>query len=336
VESANKSFLSSKYFTIGLSLLISVLSFYLAVRNVDLSQVWQALTEARLSYIGIALITVGVNTLAKAIRWKVLVGPPGKDIKLLSYVMILLVGQTLNSLFPARAGDFSRAYVLGNRGPGKTYIFSTVVLEKILDALTYVFLFLFLLILIPLPSWMSQSIYVFSAITFFVSGVVVLLTYRTRQFINLLKWFIRLLPGGWQSWIMPRLRAGLLSLDVVRKYPDLIKLFLLTGISWGTAILNNQLVLKAFQIDLPWTASLLVLIGLQAGISIPSVPGRLGLFEYICVLALSLFDIDQTTALSYGFLLHGVVFILPTVLGLISFWLLGLRQKAGNFQDDMV
>ena len=144
MASGKRSFLSSKYFPLGLGLLISVFSFYLALRNVDLSQVWQAFAEARLSYIGMALISVGVNTIAKAIRWKVLVGPAGKDIKLPSYLMILLVGQTLNSLFPARAGDFSRAYVLGNRGPGKTYVFSTVVLEKILDSLTYVLLFLFL------------------------------------------------------------------------------------------------------------------------------------------------------------------------------------------------
>ena len=49
--------------------------------------------------------------------------------------MILLAGQMLNTVFPARLGDLTRAYVLGGKGPGRSFVLGTVVLEKILDSI---------------------------------------------------------------------------------------------------------------------------------------------------------------------------------------------------------
>ena len=105
-----------------------------------------------------------------------------------------------------------------------------------------------------------------------------------------------------------------------------------TAVSWGTAILNNFLVLLALKIYLPWTASLLVLIILQAGISIPSVPGKIGIFEYMCVLGLSVFGIGQVSASSYGIVLHVIVLFPTTLLGMVFFWLLGLGEARPNLE----
>jgi hypothetical protein len=118
--------------------------------------------------------------------------------------------------------------------------------------------------------------------------------------------------------------SGLSSLDIFNNQRVLLILAFWSAFVWGTAILNNYLVLLAFNIRLPLTAPLLLLIGLQAGISVSTVPGTIGLFEYICVLALSVFQIDRTFAFSYGILLHSIVFIPSTLLGILSFWLLGL------------
>ena len=74
-------------------------------------------------------------------------------------------------------------------------------------------------------------------------------------------------------------------------------------------------------------ARLLVLIALQAGISLPSIPGRFGIFEYICVLALGSFGVAQPLALSYGLLLHFVVLVPTTVLGGVFFIGLGRERR---------
>jgi uncharacterized membrane protein YbhN (UPF0104 family) len=57
------------------------------------------------------------------------------------------------------------------------------------------------------------------------------------------------------------------------------------------------------------------------------VPGRIGIFEYICVLTLAVFGISQSAAFAYGILLHSLVFIPPTLLGLFFLITLGLPVR---------
>jgi len=70
-------------------------------------------------------------------------------------------------------------------------------------------------------------------------------------------------------------------------------------------------------------AALLVLIVLQAGISIPSVPGRIGIFQYLCILTLALFGVGQADGLAYGVLLQAVILIPITLISLVFFAMLG-------------
>jgi hypothetical protein len=72
---------------------------------------------------------------------------------------------------------------------------------------------------------------------------------------------------------------------------------------------------------------------LQAGISMPSVPGRIGLFEYLCVLTLSLFGVSQEEALSYGIVLHALVFLPTILLGVLALMGVGMRPERNDFES---
>ena len=132
------------------------------------------------------------------------------------------------------------------------------------------------------------------------------------------------LPQSWQAFAGSRLKAGLDRLDALRGKWALLGLSFWSAIIWLAALATNQFMLQALDLDLPWTASLLVLVVLQVGITIPSVPGRIGVFEYLCILALAVFGVARAPALSYGILLHGVVLIPTTLAGLVAIWLLGI------------
>jgi glycosyltransferase 2 family protein len=90
---------------------------------------------------------------------------------------------------------------------------------------------------------------------------------------------------------------------------------------WASAVLNNVLMLWAFGIDLPLEAALLLLVGLQVGISLPTLPGTIGVFEYVCVVVLALWGVERTLAFSYGLLLHAVVMIPPMLVALLFLFL---------------
>ena len=62
-------------------------------------------------------------------------------------------------------------------------------------------------------------------------------------------------------------------------------------------------------------AALIVLVALQVGTAVPSSPGRIGVFEYICVLSLAPFGVEREMALAYGLVLHAVAYGPPLVVG---------------------
>ena len=120
------------------------------------------------------------------------------------------------------------------------------------------------------------------------------------------------MPEKFYQYTINRFRSGVASLGVLQSSAGLFRLAFWLIIVWVSAILTNYLTMRALHMQLPWTASLLVLVILQVGIAIPSVPGRFGIYEYMCILALSVYNVDQATALTYGILLHSLVMI-PTV-----------------------
>jgi uncharacterized protein (TIRG00374 family) len=322
-----KRLYSSLFIRIGLAIGISFLSLYLALRNISLEEVGASLKQANYSYVAMALVSVGINTIAKTSRWIVLMRPRKQHLKYFQVLKSLLIGQSLNNLYPGRVGDLNRAYMVGSLGLGRTFVLGTIGIEKVVEMFSYAVLFVILLLLIPLPDWVSSSGYTFAIIAVFVTFGVMLVTYQRGFVMRILERVSGRFPERLNKYSLPRLRAGIDSLEVLQSNADLLKLGLWSSIVWGTALLNNHLTLLALNIHLPITASLLILVALQAGISIPSVPGRFGIFEYICVLALGVYGIDQATAFSYGILLHAIVMLPTTVLGLVFFATSGLSRE---------
>jgi uncharacterized membrane protein YbhN (UPF0104 family) len=59
---------------------------------------------------------------------------------------------------------------------------------------------------------------------------------------------------------------------------------------------------------------------LQLGVAVPSLPGRVGIFEGLCIVVLAPFGVGYETAFAVGLALHGVTFLPPILLGLFFVW----------------
>ena len=56
------------------------------------------------------------------------------------------------------------------------------------------------------------------------------------------------------------------------------------------------------------------------GVAVPSAPGKLGVFHYLCTVALSIFGVERSGAIAYAVLLHALVFSPLSLLGALSVW----------------
>lgn len=317
----------------GLGLLFSLLVIGWAIWALDWPAVWGALRQVHYGWVGLA---VGLNFLAfitRSIRWGFLLGPQPLLFK--ARFDALIIGQAANYISPARVGDLLRAYVLNEAtGVSKAQALGTIALEKLWD-LAMLFLFTAALSwFFPLPEWLLDPARGLLALTLLAVLGMGLLLWRQAQ---TLTWLTQL-----GDRLLPRLRDPLLRLGqnalagfAGARDPRLaVQIGGWSFIVWLIGGLLNYVVFLAFDLPLSLIPAFLLLIVLQVGVAVPSLPGRIGIFQGICVLVLALFDIPYDLAFGYGLILHLVVFLPPILLGAVLSLRLNLMKKGTEGSHD--
>jgi glycosyltransferase 2 family protein len=319
VKRAAARVFSSRITQILLGLVVGFLCLYLALRGVDWSEVQRTILKADPFYISLAFGVTLVNIALKILRWQVQLKPERQNIRLAAISASFLSAQMLNAVIPIRLGEVQRIYVIGGSGSTHGFVLGTIVAEKFLDMLAYAVLIGILLLWIPLPKWMGGSVTALVGITLIQAVLLFILALKRDTFLVWVERLSRHFSERIREFLLKNVRTGFASLAVFRQPASALKLSLVTASIWSAAVLANYWVLLALDIQAPLAASLLVLVAVQAGISLPSLPGKIGVFELTCILALEIFGVSRANALSYGILLHAVVFIPILVPGLISY-----------------
>jgi uncharacterized membrane protein YbhN (UPF0104 family) len=81
------------------------------------------------------------------------------------------------------------------------------------------------------------------------------------------------------------------------------------AVAWSAAVpatsaLTNVLVMRAFGLPAPWMAAVLLMVVLQVGTSIVTVPGGLGVSQLLTVKTLGLYDVAPADALAFSLVLY--------------------------------
>jgi uncharacterized protein (TIRG00374 family) len=300
---------------------LSLVFLWLAFRDVSLSQVTIAFSVADYRFVALALALVLISPLVRAARWRLLYHPDQKGLSCFRLAEVLLIGQMLNIVVPARLGEVARIYFMGQtESRSRARTLGTIAVEKWLDILMLLLLVLLVPALVALPPWFrdSQASLTVFVIAFF--GLALALSYGKDRLLSVGKSLSRFLPEGWRARIHRATGLALGSLDVLRSPWVGLKLQGWSLLIWILSILVNYIVFLALGLPLPFAAALFLLVVLEIGVAVPSAPGKLGVFHYLCTLALSVFGLEKGAALGYAVLLYFVVFGPPSLLGALFLW----------------
>jgi len=261
----------------------------------------------------------------RAVRWRVLFFPM-QGLSLSRLFDAVNIGYLASNLLPARAGDLIRAGLVSSTEPvSASQALATVVVERVLDVFTVVFLLTLLLPILPIPTEIIRAGQVAGlSATAIALGLLVLSTQRARG----VRW----------TWVLfshiPRIdgerwaeRVGGLidGLAVLRLPWALGQAAVWSLLLWLTTAGAFYLVMQAFRLSLPPTAAVFVLCATALGVILPATPGYLGVFDYVVVLALALFGVERSLALSYALVLHGATYIVTSGAGVVSLVRYGRR-----------
>jgi uncharacterized protein (TIRG00374 family) len=304
-------------------------------------EVWSVTMTARMDYILLIFCSVNLNTLVKALRWFTIIRSTGSRQKFRWVFAAYTIGQMFNWIFPARMGDISRVVLLGRQEVGEATAAGTLVLEKILDSVYFLFLIFLLPCFLPLPDWLTRPAELTVVISVVAVIAFVLLLFMGRHGVE--KWDEKAqqfpeYPRRWVMWFLRQLSLGIRSLEALWRRREFILVNMLTIIVWLTAIANVWWSFHALSLPFNQDASklgaaLLVLISLQLGIAVPSVPGRVGIFELVCMLALSVFAIPENLSLGSAILLHSLVMFPIILVGLVALIWMSAQRSTSVLQE---
>jgi uncharacterized protein (TIRG00374 family) len=309
--------------------LIGMLFLYLAARKVDFGLMWAAFTKVNYWFVLLAVPVIFFSHFLRALRWRYLMDPI-KRVDVGSLFSALLIGYMANILMPAHLGELLRAYVLGKkREVSASSTFATIVVERIIDVFALLLLMVFAVLLYPFPEWINRAGY---AMLLGTVGLFVFLVLLKRYFLffeRYLTLFFSPLPQAWRAKLARGIRSFVVGIVPLRRgwdYPIVAVLSLAIWACYGFII---HLVLHAFDFvsiyHLPWSTSLIVLVITTIGIVVPSSPGYVGTYHWLCQISLAMYGVPAGPALSFAILTHGVNFLPVLILGLILAYVEGVE-----------
>jgi hypothetical protein len=328
-----------------IGILISILALALAFRQVDFAQVWASLAGVNYLILACSVVPLVLFLILRAFRWRLLFYPQ-QGLQIRNLFAVINIGYLLSNIFPARLGDVARAYLIGDTEEvSRASAFSTIVAERVLDALCAVGGFFLVLPFAPLPAWMVQSGLVVGLAALLAVAVFIALVRRRDWTIGLLDRFLKAVR--WpdcktmtQVWdrLAQRTRLrflarlpwmersdlghmagsfidGFSGITTLRLGPPLL---LWSIVIWAVISIFYWIILLAFDPAQPFVAGLAVASVTALGMTVPASPGYIGVFEFLARETLVLFGMEPALALGCALVAHTTVYVVYTALGLAS------------------
>lgn len=270
----------------------------------------------------------------RAFGWRFLLAPVGRvsGARLFPPVAI---GYMANNLFPARLGEFVRAYVVGKREDvSKSSALATIVIERIFDGLTLLLILAVVSVFFPYPAWVRRGGWLVAAFFVGLSAFLAVVSVKLRVGLWLIDATLgRCLPGMGER-MKKRLECFVVGLDVKDHWRDALCALGACMARWLFEACIYLSVLAAMGLlRSPWSpggavpvhGALFVMVAVNIAAMVPSAPGYIGPVQFACVAALSVFAVGNDQAAAYSLLLHAAIFFPITFTGIVCV----LRSKTG-------
>lgn len=289
----------------------------MAFAGIEWARVGQALRRADWRYLLPAGVALFGFLLARAVRWRVLLG---SRVSLGVAFSVMNIGYLVSNVLPFRLGDPARAVAIGlDRDVRVSTALSTVVVERVLDMLTVVTLLALTVPFVGDAGWTREAGLAGAAMGLAAMALLLVLASRPEGSRRLIDGMLRRLP--WvdrERWLDPF--GGLLEgLAALRSLDRMLALIAWSLVTWGLTVGHYLALLRAF-IDGPTLVQASFLTCATAlGVALPSSPGAVGVFHSVARYALQLpFGVAAETAVVIAFAAHAFQYVVMGALGLVG------------------
>jgi uncharacterized protein (TIRG00374 family) len=319
--------------------LIAIFFLVLCLWDVRLTDIRALSQRLDLIYLIPAVLCTFAFIIAKALRWR-LMASQQKKIPVGRTMTLYSAGQILNIIMPALTGQVGRLFLFArSEGLRKTFIFSTIVLEILFDAISLIVILVLVSLAFVLPAQYRPAGYIISAIVIVVLILLYLILHYQRSLENIGRNRLRDRWPGLYVGLRKFIRSFTQGIRLLRSSQHFIGSLVYSLVSWLTHTLVVYYLLKSFGFDLPIVAAATVMIINTLALMIPVTPGNAGTFEFAVSTALAAFpEVGRADAVLFALALHLLDLLPIAILGFIylKFERVSITRLKEEHEDEII
>ena len=316
---------------IGASLAVGILLLVVLIWWTGIDKIGAAIGSASPLWLAATALIILPAYILRAIRWKLLLLPVKKNIRVSNTFWSTAVGFMVNTLIPIRLGEFVRAYILGEKeetgfGPS----FSSIVVERTLDLIGLLSIGIVAMFLVSANAGLSSLVAdVFKAVAVLIGVILAVIIVGIKKealIIGLLTRIMSKIPllkryTARAADFASSLIKGLQGLSQTPKM--LVANLSLTWILWLTQTSAIYLTFKAFNYPISFVAAILGGVLMSLSHILPATPGYVGSYEVFWALIFTFLGVTENLLLATAVISH-LIGLLPTIIiGCVSVVWLG-------------
>lgn len=291
---------------------VSLVLLYVATRGVAWEDVRSAVRGARLGPLAAAVLALAGVYVVQGARWRWIARRQARA-STAAFVGLVVAGVGANNVLPGRVGDLLRAHWLSRRsGTPRSRTLATVVVDRACDVFVLLALLIATYPFTPRRTWIDR-VYVASLV---VTALIAAGLVATRLYVAHRERDGRTLPLSVRlSWPGRQLSGLIRGTAAVVGPSDLAIAVALSAAAWVLWAAGLWLVADALGIDLAlWQAAFMTGL-VNLGTAVPSSPGFVGTYQWLCVSGLGLFDVGASQAFAFSLVLQAAWFVPTTAAG---------------------
>ena len=291
--------------------IVSIVMLYFSLKGINEGAIFETLKKTDYRLVFIPLLFISFSIMLSSFKWQKI---SGNNVKFSDTFTSLMIGLFVNNVLPARIGEVARGYVLSKRtGISFTYTISTVFVDRIFDLAGLLLITLLFFPKHSLPVKVSQAIYIL--IGLLTVCIIMIIALSRERFANAIAGQLNRIQRPFLAKFAKRIIEIQGNLKRIQSPLNILLFIVIAFLQWlsmSTALYFVMLTLgvKISFIYVPFVCALL-----NMGLTIPSSPGYIGVYQFLLVYLLSIFDVPKYEGFTVSVLFQASWYIPYNLIG---------------------
>lgn len=293
-----------RLFTI-IGFLISFILLYFSLKDIHFNEIYTILKNANYRLVLLPTCFIFLAAFFSSFKWSKI---SGGRVKIKNAFIALIIGLFINNVLPARIGEVARAYVLSKKEElSFSFTLSTVLVDRLFDLIGLLIITFLFFPKQKMPPQVSKAIYML--ILILTICIVFFILFSNKMAAQIISNKLNKLKKSFFVKLGNKVFEIQENLSRIKSPATTIFYIFIAFIQWlcmSSALYFVTLITNT-KIDFFYIPFICALLNM--GIAIPSSPGYIGVYQFILVYLLSIFEVPKSQGFTVSILFHASWYI---------------------------